>query len=113
MTSQDRKTQQTRNRRRWHAHVNALSLSGLSRAEYCRQHGLSYHAMTYWWRRLSTPKEPASMLVPVSFHPHSHKQRQAANESIRVILTTGISIEVQDSFSERTLTRLLAVLERR
>ncbi len=113
MTSQERKDLEARNRRHWRAHVNALRLSGLSRAEYCRQHSLSYHAMTYWWRRLSTPKESTSTLVPVSLYPHSYKPLQAASEPIRVILNTGICVEIQDSFSERTLTRLLTVLERR
>ncbi|MFV0437527.1 MAG: IS66 family insertion sequence element accessory protein TnpA, partial [Desulfopila sp.] len=31
--------------RKWQAHVKALAQSGLSRAEYCRRHSLSYHAM--------------------------------------------------------------------
>ena len=33
-------------------YVEALAQSGLSRREYCRQHNLSYHAATYWLRKL-------------------------------------------------------------
>ena len=31
----------------WQRHVRAQQESGLSRAEYCRQQNLSYHALTY------------------------------------------------------------------
>ena len=36
----------------WQAHLRALGGSGLSRREYCRRHHLSYHALTYWVRKL-------------------------------------------------------------
>ena len=39
---------QAKRQRRWQAHVNALEKSGLNRTEYCSQHNLSYHALTYW-----------------------------------------------------------------
>ncbi|MDD2469065.1 MAG: hypothetical protein PHI97_34290 [Desulfobulbus sp.] len=35
-------------RKFWQAHVKALADSGLSRREYCHQHHLAYHALTYW-----------------------------------------------------------------
>ncbi len=37
---------QAKHQRRWQAHVNALEKSGLNRTEYCKQHNLSYHALT-------------------------------------------------------------------
>ncbi len=36
----------------WKAHAEAQRQSGLSRAEYCRRHNLSYHALTYWVKKL-------------------------------------------------------------
>ncbi len=51
--TKDRKDQQSRNRKHWEAHLKAAAKSGLSRAEYCRRHNLSYHAMGYWHKRLS------------------------------------------------------------
>ena len=43
--------------RKWRVHLDAQSNSGLSRAEYCRQHDLSYHAFGYWRRKLHWPLE--------------------------------------------------------
>ena len=107
------KTNQPHNRRCWHAHVEALEQSGLSRAEYCRQHKLSYHAMTYWCKRISRKKESQSNLVPVPFHYLQNQQVQPIREPLRLILSEKLSIEIGDNFSEHTLTKLLSVLEQR
>jgi hypothetical protein len=40
MAEQSRQADQLRRMRRWQAHVTAQKESGLSRAEYCRQHQL-------------------------------------------------------------------------
>ena len=32
----------------WKVQLETLKQSGLSRVEYCRQHKLSYHTLTYW-----------------------------------------------------------------
>ena len=107
------KTNQPHNRRRWQAHVKALGQSGLCRAEYCRQHKLSYHAMTYWCRRISRKKESQSNLVPVPFHYLQNQQAQPIHEPLRLLLPKEMSIEIGDNFSEHTLTKLLSVLEQR
>ncbi len=36
----------------WQVHVDWWRASGLGRAEYCRQHELSYWAMGYWYKKL-------------------------------------------------------------
>jgi len=55
---------QSRNQRHWRAHIKAQKQSGLNRTEYCRQHKLSYHAMSYWAGKLSTASNKTT-LVPV------------------------------------------------
>jgi len=115
MTQQSQQTGKTLNQRRWQAHVQAFRRSGLSRAEYCRQHNLSYHALTYWQRKLFT-SEPAQecSLVPVSIQPLPAAKNKGANmASLRVILPGGCTIEVSDDFSPATLSRLLTTLEAR
>ncbi|MEA3467094.1 MAG: hypothetical protein U9R57_02590 [Thermodesulfobacteriota bacterium] len=47
MTNQTRHGGRSTSQRHWQAHVKAQMQSGLNRAEYSRQHKLSYHAMTY------------------------------------------------------------------
>lgn len=115
MTKQiSRREKQRRNQRHWQAHVKALQQSGLSRAEYRRQHNLSYHALTYWHRKLSGPSSSVSTLVPVALsHGMSQAFPRLDRAALRVILPGRLSVEVGDTFSPATLLRLLAALENR
>ena len=114
MTRQSRQNKQIRVQRHWQAHVTALKKSGLSRAEYCRQHQLSYHAATYWQRKLSKPVNKGTTLVPVTFTADTLKNPVSAVEAaLKVVLPNKIAIEVSDNFSPVTLIRLLATLEER
>ena len=107
-------TQQSRNQRHWQTHVKALFQSGLNRAEYCRQHKLSYHALTYWHRKLSKPSSRVTTLVPVTLqHNIGQTPEQGDQATLKVILPGKMSVEVGDNFSPTTLTRLLTTLESR
>jgi len=114
MARQINQADRSRRMRRWQAHITAQKQSGLSRAEYCRQHQLSYHAATYWNRRLSKPTSQETTLVPVTF-ASSIKINSAptARSVLKVILPNKIAVEVDDGFSPTTLTKLLLTLERR
>jgi hypothetical protein len=101
--------------RHWKVHVETLQKSGKSRAEYCRQYKLSYHALAYWQRKLSDQKTSTeTTLVPVPFQSFI-KQHSAVPDraALKIILPDKTAIEVGDDFSSATLTRLLATLERR
>ena len=102
---------QAKHRRRWQAHVNALAKSGLSRAEYCRQHNLSYHAMNYWQRKLSRSNNRQA-LVPVTLPAALMRNEGQHNQTeLQIILQGKMSVAVGDNFSPATLSRLLTVLE--
>ena len=94
----------------WQAHVRALGGSGLSRREYCRRHHLSYHALTYWVRKLRpagprvTP--PALVEVPLPLV-------RGAGPVFRLHLGQGRLLEIEPDFDEAGLGRLLGVLEQR
>ena len=102
----------TRSRGHWQAHIKAQEKSGLSRAEYCRRHDLSYHALTYWQRKLYRPRRQHAQLVPVSVETIPHV-RSASASGIKILLNNRIAIEVADQFSPRTLSQILSVLENR
>jgi len=105
---------QVRHRRRWQAHVNALAKSGLSRAEYCRQHNLSYHALTYWKQKLSRPSSNKTTLVPVTLSAALIRNSEQHNQAeLQIILPGKMSVAVGNNFSPTTLSRLLTVLETR
>jgi len=87
----------------WQAHVHALGASHLSRCEYCRQHHLSYHALTYWVRKLRREEDrtlPALVEVPVSL----------SRPSFRLHLGQGYLLEIEPDFDPVSLKRLLGVL---
>ena len=102
---------QVRNRRRWQAHLNAVEKSGLSRAEYCRRHNLSYHAMGYWQKRLSK-ESSRQKFVPVKMALIRNEDHQDET-GLRIILPGELSVSVGNNFSPATLDRLLTVLENR
>lgn len=101
--------------RYWKVHVETLKQSGQSRAEYCRQHKLSYHTFTYWQRKLSIrPTIQETTLVPVPFKTFINPRSvQSDRAGLKIILSEKIAVEVGDNFSSATLVRLLAILERR
>jgi len=114
MTIQNNQDYRSHRVRHWQAHIKAQKQSGLSRAEYCRQHHLSYHAATYWDRKLSKPTSQETTLVPVTFSSRIKINSAPATRSVlKVILPNKIAIEVDDGFSPTTLTKVLVALERR
>ncbi len=113
MTRHSSTTGQSKNQRHWQAHVKAQERSGLSRAEYCRQHKLSYHALTYWQRKKPIGRQPGTMLVPVPPERILHVPAQLKNSGLKIVVTDRLSIEVDNHFSPTTLKRVLTVLERR
>jgi len=105
---------QAKHQRRWQAHVNALEKSGLNRTEYYRQHNLSYHALTYWKRKLSRPSSNKTTLVPVTLPAALMRNGGEHNQAeLQIILPGKVSVAVGNNFSPATLSRLLTVLEKR
>jgi hypothetical protein len=95
-----------RGRHFWQPHVEALAQSGLSRREYCRQHNLSYHAATYWLRKLPQ----AVVKGESSFSLIEVPTRLAAHSPLRLHIGSCM-IELDPGFDQATLARTLAVLE--
>jgi len=103
----------SRSRHHWEAHIIAQQKSGLSRAEYCRQHNLSYHAITYWQKKLSEPSRKHTQLIPVPVERITQRRLPAATSGIKILLNNRIAIEVSEQFSSKTLSQVVAVLENR
>ncbi len=108
MTKQT-KDQQARNRRQWEAHLRTAAKSGLNRAEYCRQHNLSYHAMGYWHKRLSRDNN-CQTFVPLKM-ALIRNEAHLDESGLIIILPGRMSVVVGDDFFAATLDRLLTVLE--
>ena len=94
----------------WKAHVKALQCSGLNRAEYCRRHNLSYHALTYWYEKLKDRESASesSTIVPVI------SVQQMACPSyppIRIRFKQQFTIEIDEGFDEVLLRKIITALE--
>jgi len=114
MTKQISRDNLASHRRRWQAHVIAAEKSGLSRAEYCRRYDLSYHAMTYWKRKLSRSNNRQATLVPVTLPAALMRNGGQHNQAeLQIILPGKVTVAVGNNFSPATLSRLLTVLEKR
>jgi hypothetical protein len=113
MAKRIRENHQASHQRRWQAHVTAAEKSGLSRAEYCRRYNLSYHAMTYWKRKLVRPNGRKASLVPVTLPATLMRNGWHNQAELQIILPGKMSVSVGDNFSPVTLNRLLTVLENR
>lgn len=101
------------NRNYWQSHIISHKSSGISRVEYCRQHNLSYHAMTYWHKKISGKVQHSVALVPVPLSKISLLDKPASNSGVKIMINGRMVIEVACNFSAETLGSVLAVVENR
>ena len=118
MAKEDRENSSTSlSRSAWLAHVKASSQSGLSRAEYCRRHNLSYHTLTYWCKKAAPQSIPAQTdsvnLVPVPLPLIQRPSATRESSGVQIQLAGNITIDVAVDFSQDTLRKVLTVFEGR
>ena len=127
MTDTDGTTTKRKTSRRpfWQEHLSAWSESGLTQADYCRQHQLSAAAFGWWKRRLEgTPK--ARKRSPATKQPQSDCQTAVRFVEVQrgpaigtsgspavyeVLLSQGRAIRVGSDFDSDILKRLIATVE--
>ena len=89
--------------------VAEFARSGLKKNEFCRRHGLTWSTLNRHLERQGKKKRelpPASELVAVELYEKDRKS------GLAVVVSSGRRIEVQRSFDEDTLKRLVHLLER-
>ena len=97
--------------------VGEFERSGVRRKEFCAARGLSVHTLDAWRRRASQPGV-AEKIVPVELVEScdAGRKRMSAGSAeqsgqLRVVLSSGLRIEVEPGFDEAELRRLIAALE--
>ena len=95
-------------RRIWHGHIEAFRASGLTRAAFCRRHGLKLHQFIYWKKRYDKSRSAPVHLVEVTLP----RAMAPAPASLRVVVGSGRRIEVDRGFDPVTLAQLIHALER-
>lgn len=90
--------------------------SGLKRKDFCAAHGLSMHTLDAWRRRASQAVS-VEKIVPVELVDSCDAGRGRMSSGmerhgqLRVVLTSGLRIEVEPGFDGAELRRLIAALE--
>ena len=96
----------------WTAHVSALASSNLSRAEYCRQHGLRYNQMIRWQSRLAkagvSKKSKAFLLAKVA--PRKTQADLSSGTCARIVTRSGAALELGASADPRWIALVIAEL---
>ncbi len=125
MARTDGTTKKTSRRPFWQEHLRAWSQSGLTQADYCRQHELSAAAFGWWKRRLEgKPKarkrssgtrppqrgnQTAVQFVEVQRGPDVN-----ASDTVplyEVVLSRGRAIRIGHEFDPDVLKRLITAVE--
>ena len=87
-------------REHWRTILDQWRQSGLSKAAFCREHGIAAWQFHYWFRRLSpSSPEPDGAFARV--------ECPAGGAGVRLRLPSGAAIEVDRDFDPATLVRLL------
>ena len=96
--------------------VAAYQASGLSRVEFCREHGLSLATLArYRKQQRQAPGEPAggNRWLEVEVSGVAAAVESGTSSGLAIALTGGRRIEVGRGFDSPTLVQLLSVLEGR
>jgi len=102
--------------------VSSYSQSGLSRSQFCGQHGLSLSTLNRYCqlarhrealRSASTGKSPGAVALPLARVEFVEKPAAQTGQhgQLLVELAGGRRVAVSSGFDAATLTRLIAVLE--
>ena len=118
-------TKKTSRRPFWQEHLRAWSESGLTQADYCRQHQLSAAAFGWWKRQLQGKRKPRMRSPgkkrPQRRHPPtvqfvevqrgSHIDTGGSPAVYEVLLPQGRAIRVGPQFDPDVLKQLIATVE--
>ena len=76
----------------WEQHVTQFRDSGLSKAQYCREHQLTYHQFIYWVPQFSPVSDESSTSVTTNrFLPLTLTQSTQPSE-LEITLPSGVQI---------------------
>lgn len=105
----ERATRRVERQRRWQAHLAAWQRSGLSQAEYCRQHGLAPADFSWWKRELA--KRGLTTPPPAPFVPVQVIARGADTTGCEVVLRNGRRLRLGPDIDPAWVAKLAAALE--
>jgi Transposase len=117
MVMKSRKKQNVESRNRWRQHINQWAETGLSQAEYCREHGLRQTQFCYWKKQfLKTKKFPLQIVqiptpIKIDERPeYLNENSTCYRQDMKIILKNGIQVVLSDDFSAKGFKKLIIVI---
>ncbi len=99
-----------KNRQFWKKQIKNWQESGLTQTEYCKQHDLSQHNLTYWKRRF-VKTEPSVSLVQVNMKADFNSNQIPCASPLRLVVGNQYRVEIDRGFDPVALQQLLYTLK--
>lgn len=101
-----------KHREEWRNRVKDWERSGLSQAEYCRQHKLKASQFLYWKKRIAGKLTPTASFVQIPVHKTPILSSLHRNSPIRIKIENRYCVEVDKGFDPESLEYVLEVISR-
>ena len=96
----------------WHHHIEEWSKSNLSQVEYCRTHTIALSTFGYWKRKLNGTQKYKPVFYPLAISPEPSIQLGVNKSGLTLhFKDRKFSLEIDQEFSEATLTQVVATLD--
>ena len=98
------------NRQLWQERYEDFKRSGLTQAEYCRQHGLASRALCYWVGKFKSQQEPGQQqwaTLTVSDAPASGVHNNHQQMTIQI---DKIQLRIPSGFDQETIACVIGLL---
>lgn len=93
----------------WHSIVTDWLSSGLTQKQYCAQHGIKAHQLSYYYRKFDSKGNSSAKLASVGIIPDGEKS--TSSSGFVLAFPSGIKLSIPTRFCHQSLQRLLFTLK--
>ncbi len=94
----------------WRQHIDSWQQTGLTQAEYCRQHNLKHHQLVYWKKRFLKTENDVSF-VPLKLEDLLDIPTRQDQSSLTLEINNQFKIEIRAGFDSQLLRQLIFALQ--
>jgi len=93
----------------WKQHIDSWQQTGLTQAEYCRQHNLKHHQLVYWRKRFLKTETDVSF-VPLQLEDLLDLPARQDQASLTLIINNQFKVDIRAGFDAHLLRQLIFAL---
>jgi hypothetical protein len=96
----------------WKQHIDSWQETGLTQAEYCRQHNLKHHQLVYWKKRFLDTETGVSF-VSLKLEDLLDRSAQSMPDlaSLSLVINNHFKVEIRAGFDAQLLRQLIFSLQ--